>query len=213
MNLFARGLGGFVSDRLNLMYGLRGRLWWQTILLLLEGSVILVFAHTTTLGGSIAAMCVFSLFTQSAEGAIYGVVPYVSKLYTGSVAGLVGAGGNVGSVVFALGFRSLSYQNAFIMMGSIVIASCFLSIWLRIPCHAGLLTGEDNHAIIKARERFIQRREREFLDESVRRHSTRRSLPEGAVDGDVEMNDASIDNRATAISDEEPPSDDKEASA
>lgn len=196
MNIFARALGGLTSDRLNLMYGLRGRLWWQTILLLLEGAVILVFAFSTTLGGSIATMCVFSLFTQSAEGAIYGVVPYVSKLYTGSVAGLVGAGGNVGSVVFGLGFRSLNYQDAFIMMGSIVMASSVLSIWLKIPCHAGLLTGEDNYAVIKARERFIRRRERDFLSESISRHrspSVAAEVAVGAAAGDVEM----LENRAT----------------
>jgi len=191
MNLFARGLGGLTSDRLNLMFGLRGRLWWQTILLLMEGAIILVFANSTSLGGAIATMCVFSLFTQAAEGAIYGVVPYVSKLYTGSVAGLVGAGGNVGSVIFGLGFRSLDYQSAFIMMGSIVMASSLLSVWLRIPCHAGLLTGEDNYAVIKARERFIRRRQRDFLEESVSRH---RRLPPRVPQenptggGDVEMN-------------------------
>jgi len=193
MNIFARALGGFISDHLNLKYGLRGRLWWQTILLLLEGAVILIFAFSSTLEGAIATMCVFSLFTQAAEGAIYGVVPYVSKLYTGSVAGFVGAGGNVGSVVFAFGFRSLNYQDAFVMMGSIVMASSLLSIWLRIPCHAGLVTGEDNHAVIRARDRFKRRRQRDFLEESISRHRRVSSRPpqrqQVAADGDVEMND------------------------
>jgi MFS transporter, NNP family, nitrate/nitrite transporter len=168
-NIFARGLGGYISDQLNLKNGLRGRLWLQTVLLVLEGALIIVFAYTNTLSGAIATMCVFSVFTQSAKGAIFGVVPYVSKLYTGSVSGLVGAGGNVGSVVFSLGFRSLSYQDAFFMMGSIAMASSILSIWIRIPCHAGLLTGEDNNAVIKARERYMKRRERDFQNASVMR--------------------------------------------
>lgn len=169
MNLFARGLGGYCSDQLNLKYGLRGRLWLQTILLLFEGATIIVFSRSNSLHSAIAAMCVFSIFTQSAEGAIFGVVPYVSKLYTGSVSGLVGAGGNVGSVVFGLGFRSLDYRTAFVMMGCIVMASSVLSAWIKIPCHAGLLSGEDNHAIVKARERYLQRREREKFDASVLR--------------------------------------------
>lgn len=92
MNIFARAVGGLCSDKLNLKIGMRGRLWLQTILLLLEGITIIVFAYARNLGGAIATMCVFSVFTQAVEGAIYGVVPYVSKLYTGSVAGLVGAG-------------------------------------------------------------------------------------------------------------------------
>merc|ERR1719253_1199872 len=33
MNLFARGIGGFVSDKLNSKMGMRGRLWWQAGLL------------------------------------------------------------------------------------------------------------------------------------------------------------------------------------
>jgi NNP family nitrate/nitrite transporter-like MFS transporter len=157
MNIFARGLGGFLSDKLNEKYGMRGRLWLQTLLLIVEGVMIIVFSFTDTLAGAIITMCIFSIFTQSAEGAIYGVVPYVSKLYTGGVAGFVGSGGNVGSVVYGLAFRSLAYDKAFLMMGCIVIASSFLSLFINIPCHAGLIWGEDNHSVISARERHQQR--------------------------------------------------------
>jgi hypothetical protein len=136
---------------------MRGRLWLQTVLLVLEGIAIIIFSFTKTLAVALVVMCIFSIFTQAAEGAIYGVVPYVSKLYTGSVAGFVGSGGNVGSVVYGLGFRSLPYEKAFLMMGSIVIASSFLSLLIDIPCHAGLISGEDNHAVIQARERYIRR--------------------------------------------------------
>lgn len=159
MNVFARVLGGYLSDRLNLKIGLRGRLWLITILLILEGIMIIVFAFAKTIPGAVVIMCIFSIFTQSAEGAIYGVVPYVSKLYTGSVAGLIGAGGNVGSVVYGFGFRHLPYRDAFIMMGSIVMASSLLSVFIKVPCHAGLISGEDSHAVIQARERFLNLRE------------------------------------------------------
>jgi MFS transporter, NNP family, nitrate/nitrite transporter len=117
MNLFARGLGGAWSDYLNMKMGMRGRLWLQTILLLCEGITIVVFTMTQSLPSAIFIMCVFSCFTQAAEGAIYGVVPHVSKLYTGSVSGFVGSGGNVGSVVYGLIFRSLDYNLAFVVMG------------------------------------------------------------------------------------------------
>ena len=170
MNIFARALGGLTSDKLNLKVGMRGRLWWTTILLLLEGCLILVFAFTKTLVGAIIVMCVFSIFTQAAEGAIYGIVPYVSKLYTGSVAGFVGSGGNMGSVVYGIFFRSMPYRDAFCLMGSIVMASSFLSIFINIPCHAGLICGEDNHAVIQARERFIERHAYE-VEHSQRRRN------------------------------------------
>ena len=158
MNIFARALGGIVSDALNLRMGMRGRLWLQTVLLVLEGIMIIVFAYTQTLSGAIVVMCIFSIFTQAAEGAIYGVVPYVSKLYTGSVAGLVGSGGNAGSVIYGIGFQQLPYRDAFVLMGSIVICSSLLSLGIRIPCHAGLIHGEDNHAVIAARERYLRKR-------------------------------------------------------
>lgn len=161
MNIFARALGGMFSDQLNLKMGMRGRLWLQTVLLVGEGIMIIVFAYTKSLTGAIICMCVFSIFTQAAEGAIYGVVPYVSKLYTGSVAGLVGSGGNAGSVIYGIGFRSLPYRDAFVLMGSIVICSSLLSLGIRIPCHAGLISGEDNHAVISARERYMRKRELE----------------------------------------------------
>jgi NNP family nitrate/nitrite transporter-like MFS transporter len=161
MNIFARACGGILSDRLNLRIGMRGRLWLITILLIFEGIMIIFFAYTKSLGSAVVAMCIFSIFTQAAEGAIYGVVPYVSKLYTGSVAGLVGSGGNAGSVIYGIGFQNLDYRQAFVMMGSIVIASSALSLGIRIPCHAGLVHGEDNHAVIAARERYLRRRELE----------------------------------------------------
>jgi NNP family nitrate/nitrite transporter-like MFS transporter len=165
MNIFARGLGGYMSDQLNRKYGMRGRLGLQAVLLVLEGIMIIVFSFTDTLLGAVITMCIFSIFTQSAEGAIYGIVPYVSKMYTGSVAGFVGSGGNVGSVVYGLGFRSLPYETGFLIMGCIVIMSSLLSFFINIPCHAGLLWGEDNHAVISARDRF-----RDRLEMSARGH-------------------------------------------
>ena len=57
-------------------------------------------------------------------------------------------------------FRSLAYDTAFIIMGIIVICSSFLSLFINIPCHAGLVWGEDNFAVIQARERYLERVER-----------------------------------------------------
>eukprot|EP00980_Cylindrotheca_fusiformis_P009510 scaffold2077_cov119-Cylindrotheca_fusiformis.AAC.13 len=179
MNIFARALGGVVSDRLNHRLGMRGRLWLQTIFLICEGVLIVVFSFSQTLAGAITTMCIFSIFTQAAEGAIYGVVPYISKLYTGAVAGFVGSGGNVGSVLYGFFFRSFEYDTAFLVMGCIVIASSSLSLFIDIPCHAGLIWGEDNHAVIQARERYVERREMARLQGTAETANT-----EGNADGD-----------------------------
>jgi len=74
MNLFARGLGGFASDKLSAKMGMRGRLLAQSVLLLAEGILVLVFARTKSLGGAIVVMVFFSLFVQAAEGSTYGIV-------------------------------------------------------------------------------------------------------------------------------------------
>ena len=50
-------------------------------------------------------------------------------------------------------------------MGIVVICSSFLSLLINIPCHAGLIWGEDNHAVIQARERYLERVERSRLQQ------------------------------------------------
>merc|ERR1712125_123156 len=100
MNLFARGLGGFCSDKLNAKMGMKGRLLTQLFLLLAEGGLVLIFAVTKQLAAAIVVMLIFSIMVQAAEGSTYGIVPYVNPPATGSIAGIVGAGGNTGAVCF-----------------------------------------------------------------------------------------------------------------
>ena len=150
MNLFARGVGGFFSDKANARMGMRGRLWWQTICLVIEGVMVLIFANTTSLGLAIFIMVIFSSFVQAAEGSSYGIVPYVNPPVTGSIAGIVGAGGNTGAVCFGLGFRNLETKQAFILMGTCIIISGVLSLCIFIKGHAGLITGKDSEEAIAA---------------------------------------------------------------
>mmetsp|Transcript_30135 Transcript_30135/g.73228 ORF Transcript_30135/g.73228 Transcript_30135/m.73228 type:complete len:487 (+) Transcript_30135:288-1748(+) len=143
MNLFARGMGGFISDKSNAKCGMKGRIWAQTVCLACEGALVLVFATTKSLGGAIAVLVFFSLFVQSAEGTSYGIVPYVDPPNTGSIAGIIGAGGNTGAVCFGLGFRQLEYEAAFNIMGFSIIGSSVLSLFIIIKGHAGIICGKD----------------------------------------------------------------------
>jgi NNP family nitrate/nitrite transporter-like MFS transporter len=144
MNLFARGLGGFISDLANTKFGMRGRIWVQTILLLVEGSLVFAFCNCDTLPGSIFTLIFFSIFVQACEGASYGIVPYVDRKHTGTVTGIVGAGGNAGAVAFGFGFRGLDSYTAFVIMGSTIIFSAFLSIFFNIRGHSSLLVPNTN---------------------------------------------------------------------
>mmetsp|Transcript_32089 Transcript_32089/g.76682 ORF Transcript_32089/g.76682 Transcript_32089/m.76682 type:complete len:492 (+) Transcript_32089:163-1638(+) len=150
MNLFARGIGGFMSDKLNSKMGMRGRLLWQGLLLILEGIMVFIFSNSNSLGVAIFVMVIFSVFVQSAEGSTYGIVPYVNPPVTGSISGVVGAGGNCGAVGFGLGFRQLETKQAFTLMASTIIASGALTFLICIKGHRGLITGQDSEESIAA---------------------------------------------------------------
>jgi len=133
MNLFARGLGGYFSDIGNKKIGMKGRLIVQTVCLFFEGFLVIIFAQSTELWLAILLMVIFSLFVQAAEGSSYGIVPYVNPPVTGSIAGIVGAGGNTGAVCFGMCFRELEYKDAFMIMGVCIMATSVLSPLIRIP--------------------------------------------------------------------------------
>lgn len=132
MNIFARTLGGVFSDLFARQGGLKGRVRWLFIALLCEGIALLFFSQMHVLSYAIGIMLVFSLFVQMAEGATYGVVPFVNKQAVGAVAGIVGAGGNVGAVAAAFLFRSeaITYQQGLFYLGLAVLAlaSCALLV-------------------------------------------------------------------------------------
>jgi len=144
MNLFARGVGGGISDWCNKKYGMRGRLWWQTICLVAEGVLVIIFANTPKLGAAIAVMVFFSLFVQACEGSSYGIVPYIDPPVTGSISGIIGAGGNTGAVCFGFAFRQLDYKKAFIVMGITIISTAVLSFFIFIPGQNGLICGTES---------------------------------------------------------------------
>lgn len=156
MNLFCRGLGGFSSDYLNKKLGMRGRLIAQSVYLILESICIIAFAFTTdNIASAIVVLLFFSLFTQAAEGSTYGIVPYVDTVNTGSISGIVGAGGNSGAVAFGFAFRQMSYQNAYITMGIFVFCSSFLSLFVRIKNYSGLICGEENSVLESKETLFV----------------------------------------------------------
>jgi NNP family nitrate/nitrite transporter-like MFS transporter len=123
MNLFARALGGIVSDKVGNRFGMRGKGLLLGSVLMLEGLGLLVFAQAGTLGVAIASMLLFALFLKMANGATYGIVPFVNEKNVGLVAGIVGAGGNLGGMCFGFLFKSenITYIEAFRYIGIIVI--------------------------------------------------------------------------------------------
>lgn len=133
MNLFARALGGIVSDRCNRRWGLRGRALLLGGTIGAEGLAMILFSQMRWLPLAIAGMMLTGLFVKMSNGANYSVVPFINKRALGAVAGIVGAGGNLGAVLAGFLFKtsSLTYPQAFLILGCIIVASSGLALAVR----------------------------------------------------------------------------------
>lgn len=108
MNIFARTLGGFFGDKFGKSKGLKGRVVLLSLLLALEGTMLMFFSNINILAVAIAFLVAFSLTVQMAEGATFSVVPFINKKAIGFISGIVGAGGNVGAFLAAILLKSKS---------------------------------------------------------------------------------------------------------
>ena len=89
----------------------------------------MLFSQMSVLAMAIPSLIVFSLFVQMSEGATYSVVPFINKRSLGSVAGIVGAGGNAGAVAAGFLFKSnaITWPTALFILGAIVTCCSFLA--------------------------------------------------------------------------------------
>jgi NNP family nitrate/nitrite transporter-like MFS transporter len=130
--LFARALGGLVSDRLAHGRGLDGRTRWLFLLILGEGMGLILFAHADSARLAFITMIVFGLFTHMACGATYSLTPFINHKAKGGVSGIIGAGGNVGAVLAGFLMKgSTSTQQGLLTLGVLVILSGFCAIAVR----------------------------------------------------------------------------------
>jgi len=76
-------------------------------------------------------------------GACYGIVPYVDPANTGSIAGIVGAGGNIGAIFIGNVFRQHTYEYSFKIMGVYTMIMALLTPLIRIKGSNSLIFGND----------------------------------------------------------------------
>jgi NNP family nitrate/nitrite transporter-like MFS transporter len=134
MNIFARALGGIFGDKAGKKFGLKGRIFILGVFLLCEGLGIMLFSQMASLTWAIAAMLLFALFLKMSNGATYSVVPFINKKAVGSVAGIVGAGGNVGAVLAGFLFKSseITYRESLFIIGIVVLVVSVISLSLSL---------------------------------------------------------------------------------
>jgi NNP family nitrate/nitrite transporter-like MFS transporter len=129
--LFARAAGGILSDKLARRKGLDARTSLLFVLMLGEAIGLYWFAGTERVSSAIFAMITFGLFTHMACGATYALVPFIDRKSLGGVAGIVGAGGNVGAVAAGFLLKGMGgVQQCFpVLAGSVLVASfCAIAI-------------------------------------------------------------------------------------
>jgi MFS transporter, NNP family, nitrate/nitrite transporter len=131
--IFARSLGGYLGDRAGRRFGLDGRGRFLTAMLLLEGFGLIAFSRMDALVPAAITLVLFGLFVHVAAGATYSVVPFIRPNGVGAVAGIVGAGGNVGAVLAGLLFRgsTSSTQTGLLWLGGAVVVSAALAAAIR----------------------------------------------------------------------------------
>ncbi len=149
VNLFARPLGGLLSDKMNnrkrtmliYMFGIALGFFFMAIIAkygpvgsdgimtlepLFDGMWWLVVAVIITI--------VTSMFVQGAEGATFAIIPMIKKEQTGQIAGMAGAYGNVGAVVYLVLYSLVDDKTFFYILSAGALVS-FIFCWamLREP--------------------------------------------------------------------------------
>lgn len=130
MNLVSRPAGGLFSDVV------RSRRRWLATLLLGLGVGFLLASRLTDawpLALAIATVLGVSLFAQAGNGAVYAIVPLINKPGSGKIAGLAGAYGNVGGIIFLTSLLFLSPQGVFLLMGALSLVVLVATRWLIDP--------------------------------------------------------------------------------
>jgi len=117
LNLIARPGGGWVSDKIG-----RKRTLLIAFLGIATSFLLLGFVDQSWQIWMVVSLTIIGgIFSQAGSGAVYAMVPLVKRRMTGQIAGMVGAFGNVGAVIF-LTVNSFVEYNQFFLFISIVAA-------------------------------------------------------------------------------------------
>lgn len=131
VNLFARPMGGLVSDRFGnrrfvMLSYMLGIAIGFALMGMLNSNWPLIIAVAITIG------C--SFFVQGAEGATFGIIPSIKRRLTGQISGMAGAYGNVGAVFYLFLFMYVTpSQFFFVIAGGAFLSWVVCVAWLKEP--------------------------------------------------------------------------------
>jgi len=146
-NLFARSLGGWMSDVMYKKWGIRGRIWALFLQIVAEGILMLIFTAGTYdsygVVGILFALIAWGVTVQATEGGTYGLVPFVEPTAVGGVAGIVGAGGNTGALVGNTMCKYWGVRPAFAALGWLTLMAGALTMLIHMPGVGSMFAGPD----------------------------------------------------------------------
>ena len=131
VNLFARPLGGLISDSLsNRKLVMVGYMVGITM-----GFLGMAFiGEAWPLWLAVTLTIATSMFVQGAEGATFAIIPMVNRRMTGQVAGMAGAYGNVGAVVYLVVLSMVEARTFFLILAlGAAVAVVYCVIFLKEP--------------------------------------------------------------------------------
>lgn len=114
MNLMSRPGGGMISDK----FGRKPSLLILTAGLALGYFVMGQVDSQWPVWLAVVAAMACSFFVQAGEGAVFATVPLIKRRMTGQIAGMTGAYGNVGAVVYLTILSFVSYQTFFLVIAA-----------------------------------------------------------------------------------------------
>ncbi len=146
VNLVARPLGGYLSDRMDsrkhtmlvymvgivigfLLMGFIGR-WGSGVDADGMRNVVPTFGGVGWLVVAVLITVFASVFVQGAEGATFAVIPMVNRRMTGQIAGMAGAYGNVGAVIYLVIYSLVDARTFFFIMAAGALASFVVVLFM-----------------------------------------------------------------------------------
>jgi len=144
VNLVARPLGGYLSDKLpNRKRTMLGYIFGIVIGFVFMGliakwatgvdedglkNLVPAFDGLTWLVIAVVFTVIASIFVQGAEGATFAIIPMVNKRMTGQVAGMAGAYGNVGAVVYLVIYSLVDARTFFFILAAGALISFVITL-------------------------------------------------------------------------------------
>jgi len=121
--------GGWISDK----FGRK-----RSLSILLAGAAVGFFAMSQITGDwsislAVVVMMLCSFFLGSAAACVFAVVPLIKRRLTGQIAGLVGAYGNIGAVLFLTVFSLVPASTFFMVIAASIAFAAVCALFLDEP--------------------------------------------------------------------------------